>query len=59
MRTFTLKGNEAPDKAYEQMEAWVSKRFPITYQCRHKIKFTRSIEKKYRYNTKKKDVVRL
>lgn len=59
MRTFTLKDNESPAEAYKQMEGWVKLRFPKDHNCSHPIKFDRMIEKDYRYNTKKKEVVKV
>ncbi|GAC1501801.1 MAG: hypothetical protein NVS1B10_06210 [Candidatus Saccharimonadales bacterium] len=59
MRTFTLKGNESPDEAFKQMERWVKQRWPKEHDCTHPIHFTRSVEKEYRYHTKKKKAVKI
>lgn len=59
MRNFTLKGNESPDEAFTQMERWVKARWPKEHGCKHLPKFSRIIEKDVRYNTKRKQVVKL
>lgn len=60
MRTFTLKGNESPDQAYEQMERWVRQRWPKDHAaCIHEPFLSREMEKDYRWNTKKQKPVKV
>lgn len=56
MRTFTLEGNESPEEAYIQMEDWVRARWPREHDCHHNPKFTREVDRDFRYNTRRKQV---
>jgi hypothetical protein len=60
MRTFTLKGNESPEQAYEQMERWVLQRWNKDHpECPDEPTLIREIDKDYRWNTKKLKPVKI
>ena len=56
-RIFLLKGRELPARAYQQMEYWVTRRWPVEYGCTHPIKFTHITEDKYHYSVRLRKAV--
>jgi hypothetical protein len=57
-RDFVLKDNENPTGAFEQMQAWVVKRWPKDHGCTHRIKFTWITDKEFHYSVKKQEPVK-